>query len=63
MPETRYYTVRQEREVKVWANSPVDAAVVADAAFSGGERTNPNASGEATSPVRERDLEVREDYS
>lgn len=63
MPETRYYTVTQEREVKVWANSPVEAAQVADRAFKDNSFALPDTvSGEATSPVRDRDIVVREDF-
>lgn len=60
MPEIRYYTVTQEREVKVWANSPVDAAVVADAKFNGYAKPS-QTEGDATTAVRDRDLIVRED--
>lgn len=60
MPEQRYYTVTQEREVKVWANRPVDAAVIAAAKF--GDREKPHGVvGEVRTPVRDRDLNVRED--
>lgn len=68
MPEIRYYTVTQEREVKVWANSPVDAARIADATFSGlmstgqGLPLSEKVPGEVTSSIRDRDLVVREDY-
>lgn len=40
MPQIRHYIVRQTREVKVDANSAVDAARIADAAFSHGQDTN-----------------------
>lgn len=59
MPEVRYYTVTQEREVKVWANSPVDAAVIADGKFNG--YTPSQIEGALTSGVRDRSLVVRED--
>lgn len=62
MPEIRYYTVTQEREVKVTANSPLEAAQIADAAFKGeisvGDLTNVH----IQKPVRERGLVVQEDY-
>jgi hypothetical protein len=60
MPEIRYYTVSQEREVKVWANSPIDAAQIADGEFSGYKPSQ--VEGGVTSPIRVRDLVVREDY-
>lgn len=60
MPEIRYYTVTQEREVKVWANSPVDAAVIADGKFNG--YTPSQIEGAATTEIRTRDIVVREDY-
>lgn len=62
MPELRYYTVTQEREVKVSANSPIEAAQIADAAFKGViQKDDPSGPG-ITNPVRERDITVREDY-
>jgi hypothetical protein len=63
MPEIRYFTVTQEREVKVWADSPVEAAKIADAAFSGRiEEDDQSAPSHIRSPIRERTLDVREDY-
>lgn len=63
MPEIRYYTVRQEREVKVQANSPVEAAQIAQRAFDGETYALPeDVWGNPTSAVRDRDLVVREDY-
>lgn len=59
MPEVRYYTVQQTREVKVWANSPSDAAQVAENKFNGFSSTN--IEGAATNEVRDIDLLVRED--
>lgn len=61
MSEMRYYTVTQEREIKVWANNPADAAQVADAKFSGHAKPD-GVAGEATTPIRDRDLVIREDY-
>lgn len=57
----RYYTVVQEREVKIVANSAIDAARIADAVF---EQIDPPANvwGHASTPVRVRDLVTREDY-
>lgn len=60
MPETRYFTVRQVREVKVWANSPVGAAQVASAEFNGNDEPN-IFEGAPTGEIREIDLLVRED--
>lgn len=57
MPEIRYYTIRQIREVKVWANSSVDAAQVADAEFKGHDT---DAAGRVISPIREVEILVRE---
>jgi hypothetical protein len=62
MPEIRYYTVTQEREVKVSANSPVEAAQIADAAFKGEIQPDDLVVQYITRPVRDRDLVVREDY-
>ncbi len=61
MSETRYYTVTQEREVKVWATNPTDAVLVAQEAFSNRQRSE-TVKGEVRSPVRERDISAREDY-
>jgi hypothetical protein len=62
MPEMRYYTATQEREVKLWANSPAEAAQLAAAPFGGEIKEGDVAAEHITSPVRERDLAVREDY-
>jgi hypothetical protein len=62
MPEVRYYTVSQRREVKVWANSPIEAAQIADAAFRGEVQQDDLTATHITRPVRERDLAVREDH-
>lgn len=63
MPEIRYYTVTQEREVKVAANSPADAVMIANKAFDG-ELTDSTQlpPGRVTTSVRERDISAREDY-
>lgn len=62
MPETRYYTATQEREVKLWASSPGEAAQLAAAEFRGEIKEDDVAAEHITSPIRERDLVVREDY-
>ena len=62
MPELRYYTVTQEREVKVSANSPIEAAQIAAAAFKDEIDEDGLAVTHITHPVRDRDLVVREDY-
>ena len=62
MPEVRYYTVTQEREVKVWANSPIEAAEIADAAFNNKVEKDSVEAPHVRSPVRERSIDVREDY-
>lgn len=61
MPESRYYTVTQEREVKICANSALDAAVLATEAFEDNGAVN-TSEGRTTSPIRIRDLVIREDY-
>lgn len=63
MPEIRYYTVTQEREVKLWANSPIEAAQIANAVFQDKiQEGDQSAAPHIRSPVRERSLDVREDY-
>lgn len=63
MPEIRYYTVTQEREVKVSASSPIEAAQIGDAAFSGRiEEGDQSVAPHILNPVRERSIDVREDY-
>ena len=62
MPELRYYTVTQEREVKVSANSPIEAAQIASVAFSDEVEKRDLVVTHITNPVRDRDLVVREDY-
>jgi hypothetical protein len=61
LPELRYYTVTQEREVKVSANSPIDAAVLANRVFT--DTKHPEDQINVQTPIRERGLTVREDYS
>lgn len=60
MPEIRYYTVTQEREVKVAANSPIDAINLAERIFSNTKR--PEDQINIITPIRERAIDVREDY-
>lgn len=62
MPEIRYYTVTQERQVKVSANSPVDAARIADAVFHDQTIDTAEVPAQLLTPIRDRDLVVREDY-
>ena len=47
--------------MKVWADSPVNAGWLADAAFKGKEMPK-DVEGEIIAPVRDRDLVIREDY-
>ena len=71
MPEIRHYTVRQVREVKVTANSAVDAARLAEAAFVHGhlghttsiaaDKGPEGVWGNTMSHIREIDLHVTED--
>lgn len=58
MPEIRYYTVTQEREVRVTANSPGEAAAFADAVFHQKPTDLPATQ---RGPIRELDLVARED--
>lgn len=62
MPENRYFTVTEERQVKVAANSTVDAAVIADMVFRDKAVDSIEMTGRILTPVRVRDLVVREDY-
>ena len=71
MPEIRYYTVTQEREVKVAANSAADAVLIADAAFTHGQDSNHSVAkgkspegvwGNTRTEVRVRDISAREEY-
>jgi len=61
MIETKYYTVTQEREVKISANSVYDAFQIAKSKFDN-TPANPHQSGQATTSVHIRALVVREDY-
>jgi hypothetical protein len=61
MVEIRNYTVTQEREVKVWAESPIEAAQLADAAFRDNIKKGDVSETHIRTPVRDVDLVVRED--
>lgn len=62
MPVVRYYKVKQIREVRVWANSPLSAAEIADQEFNGRQDLPLKiGEGHAVSDVRYRDLIVEED--
>lgn len=63
MPSIIKYTARQEREVKVSAENPREAAELASAAFAGDLSKLPPHSGiSVLTPVRELSIEVREEY-
>lgn len=59
MPEIRYYTVVQEREVKVSATNPIDAALLASRVFASTKKATDQIN--VLTPIRERALNVRED--
>lgn len=69
MPEIRHYTVTQTRKVKVMANNPKDAAIVADLAFSIGTDANGSVRanmsrdifGDTRSKVLETGLDVQDE--
>jgi hypothetical protein len=62
MPEIRYYTVTQTREIRVSATSPINAGLLAERLFaSSSKRLKVADKVNVLSPVRERSLEVRED--
>lgn len=60
MPEVRYFIVEQTRQVKILANSPIDAGRLAQAAF-GGQVETTGVTGSILTPVREISLSVEED--
>ncbi len=61
MPEICYYTVTQEREVKVTATSPTDAVRIADYKFR--DVPHPvDVAGYVLSDIRIRDISAREDH-
>ena len=63
MPKQRYFTITQERKVKIQASEVIDAARIANAIFEGvpvedlGE-----INGRPTSNVEVTEMTVREDY-
>jgi len=59
LPELRTYTVKQAREVKVSATSPLNAALIASRAFSNTKKPEDQVS--IQSPIREYSLDVQED--
>lgn len=61
MPEIRFYTVHQGREVKVWASSPEEAAQLATAAFKNEIKKGDEAESHIRSEVRDVGIVVRED--
>lgn len=61
MPSIRYYTVTQELEIKVTANSPSDAIRVATAAFRNEDHDFREIGGTVQSPVREIEITAREE--
>lgn len=60
MPEIRHYIVTQERQVKIWANSPEDAAIVGASVFNGTTPVVP-VQGGPESQVRDLGIFVKED--
>lgn len=59
----KYYTVTSLREVKVASTSPLEAAKTAQLAFDGGENVaGETYAGRVLKPVKQRTLEVTEDY-
>lgn len=60
MSPLRDYRVIQEREVKISATSPANAAALSERIFSGTK--TPEDQINIISPVREISLDVREDY-
>lgn len=63
MGETRYYTVTEEREVKVAAESAIEASIIANDVFrDAAVISDSNNLGRVLTPVRVRDIVTREDY-
>ena len=60
MPELRYYIVTQERELKVSATNPTDAAILANRVLS--DTKNPDDQINVQMWPRETSINVREDY-
>lgn len=61
MPENRYYTVTQEREVKISASSPSEAVEIATKVFRGESPDSITTPGQIRSQIREKDIQARED--
>lgn len=70
MPKIRHYRVTQTREVKVTANSSIDAARIADVAFNDGQNSDNGVKasakiegiwGNTTSAVRTTDISTHEE--
>ena len=61
MPEIRYYRVTQTREVKITANSAIDAALIADHAFDGQPNDDEIVWGKAITDVRTTDITIYEE--
>lgn len=69
MPEIQHYTVTQTREIRVRANSPADAAAIAQAAFRKNTTSDgvveqieiPGVWGNTTGRLKELELNVRRD--
>lgn len=69
MPEIRYYTVTQQRQVQVTANNVCDATRLAEKAFEEGQASNhglwnklglDGVWGDTTSKIREISLHAKE---
>jgi hypothetical protein len=61
MPENRYFTVREAREVRVSASNMIDAMKVAQAAFRGEDHDFRDIGGMVRDPVRDVQLDIKED--
>lgn len=62
MPEVRYFTVSQTREVKVTAKDPLEAVTIGDAALNGEINEGDLAGGHIVKPVKVRSIDATEDY-
>jgi hypothetical protein len=60
MPKIRYYTVTQTREVKVSADSPTEATILADRLFRGIKK--PEDQLHVQSAIVEIEISARENY-
>lgn len=61
MPESGYYTVTQEREVRISASSPAEAVALADRVFNQEAIVSDQTPGRILSNVRELNIEARRD--